>query len=140
MGFEQFGHVSYVSQTKISEFAEHLKNGLLMGTKCKKCGAIYFPPRADCTECLTDEIEWVKVNGDATLVTFTQVNFAPTAFQDDVPYILALGKLTEGQQVFARIGKKVPMEQIKIGMKLQLVPINLGDNRVSYEFKLPSSS
>lgn len=137
MGFELFGNVSYVSQTKISEFVEHLKDGRLMGTKCKKCGTIYFPPRAECVSCLVDDVEWTEISGDVTLITFTQVNFAPTGFQEDAPYILALGRFSGSQQVFARIGKEVPVDQIKVGMKLKLAPIKLGKDRVSYEFKLP---
>ena len=27
----------------------------LVGTKCSKCGAAFFPPRYICTYCLTDE-------------------------------------------------------------------------------------
>ncbi|MFX0078880.1 MAG: Zn-ribbon domain-containing OB-fold protein [Candidatus Hermodarchaeota archaeon] len=136
MGFEQFGFVSYVSQAKISEFTEHLKNNRLMGTRCKKCGKVYFPPRGDCTSCLGEEIEWVEIKSDGKLVTYTQVNFAPTGFQDDVPYILALGQLNSGQYVFARFAKDVPLEQVKIGMDIQLVPCKIDEERVTYEFQV----
>ncbi len=136
MGFEQFGFVSYVSQAKISEFIEHLKNNRLMGTKCKKCGKVYFPPRGDCTSCLGEEIEWVKVKGAGKLVTYTQVNFAPTGFQDDVPYILALGQLNSGQYVFARFARDVPLEHVKIGMEIKLVPCTIDEERVTYEFQI----
>lgn len=136
MGFEQFGFVSYVSQSKIGEFTEHLKNNRLMGTKCKKCGKVYFPPRGDCTSCLGVEIEWVEIKGNGKLVTYTQVNFAPTGFQDDVPYILALGKLNSGQHVFARFAKDVPLERVESGMDIQLVPCKIDEERVTYEFQI----
>lgn len=136
MGFEQFGFISYVSQAKIGEFIDHLKNNRLMGTKCKKCGKVYFPPRGDCTSCLGEEIEWVEVKGEGKLVTYTQVNFAPTGFQDDVPYILALGQLNSGQYVFARFAKDVPLERVKTGMDLQLVPCKIDEERVTYEFQV----
>ncbi len=135
MGYELFGNVSYVAQTKIGEFVEHLKRGQLMGTKCEKCQTVYFPPRADCPKCLVDKMEWVKVNGDAILVTFTEVNFAPTGFE--APYILALGRLNSGQQVFARMAKDIPFDKLKVGMKVKLAPISLRDDRVAYEFNLP---
>ena len=136
MSFERFGFISYVSQTKIGEFTEYLKNNRLMGTKCKKCGKVYFPPRGDCTSCLGEEIEWVEIQGEGKLVTFTQVNFAPTGFQKDVPYILALGQLNSGQYVFARFSKDVSLEQLKIGMALQLVPCKIDEERVTYEFQV----
>ncbi|MFX1509442.1 MAG: Zn-ribbon domain-containing OB-fold protein [Promethearchaeota archaeon] len=137
MGFEQFGLISYVSQAKIGEFTEFLKNNQLMGTQCKKCGKIYFPPRGDCISCVGDEVEWVEIKGDGKLVTYTEVNFAPTGFQEDVPYILALGLLNSGQQVFARFSKDVSLEQLQIGMAVQLVPRKLDENRVTYEFQVP---
>lgn len=137
MGFEKFGFVSYVSQTKIGEFTEYLKKNQLMGTKCKKCGKVYFPPRGDCISCLGDEVEWVEINGDGKLVTYTEVNFAPTGFQEDVPYILALGLLNSGQQVFARFSKDVSLEQVKSGMSVQLVPCQIDEDRVTYEFQIP---
>ncbi len=136
MGFEKFGFVSYVSQSKISEFTEHLKNNRLMGTKCKKCGKVYFPPRGDCTSCLGEEIEWVEIKGEGKLITYTQVNFAPTGFQEDVPYILALGQLNSGQYVFARFAKNVLLERVKIGMGIRLVPFKIDEERVTYEFQV----
>ncbi len=42
--FKWFGKVNFVPYTKVGEFAEHLKNGKLMGTKCLKCGTVTFPP------------------------------------------------------------------------------------------------
>jgi len=137
MGFEQFGFVSYVSQAKIGKFTEYLKNNRLMGTKCKKCGKVYFPPRGDCTSCFGEEIEWIEMKGEGKLVTYTEVNFAPTGFQDDVPYILALGQLNSGHYVFARFAKDVQMEQVKSGMAIQLVPFRIDEERITYEFQIP---
>jgi hypothetical protein len=46
--FSWFGKVSFVSYTKVSDFAVHLKDGRMMGSVCKDCGYTTFPPRADC--------------------------------------------------------------------------------------------
>ena len=37
--FEWFGLVSFCPHSKVSEFALHLKDGRIMGSKCKKCGS-----------------------------------------------------------------------------------------------------
>jgi uncharacterized OB-fold protein len=48
-----FGKVNFVPYSKVSDFAVHLKDGRLMASVCSDCGAFSFPPRADCTECMT---------------------------------------------------------------------------------------
>jgi uncharacterized OB-fold protein len=45
--FKWFGLVNFSPYTKVGDFAQHLKDGRLMGSRCKKCGATSFPPRAD---------------------------------------------------------------------------------------------
>ena len=54
--FKWFGKVNFSPFTKVTDFAQYLKDGRLMGSKCKKCGATSFPPRADCHQCLASDI------------------------------------------------------------------------------------
>ena len=56
--FSWFGKVSFVSYSKVQDFAVHLKDGRLMGSTCKGCGYTTFPPRADCPECNGGEFEF----------------------------------------------------------------------------------
>ena len=44
--FKWFGKVNFTPYTKVSDFAQHLRDGRLMGSRCKRCGAVSFPPRA----------------------------------------------------------------------------------------------
>ena len=76
--FKWFGKVNYSPYTKVSDFAQHLKDGRLMGTRCKDCGATSFPPRADCGSCMSGEFELVEMSGKGTLLTFTKIVAAPT--------------------------------------------------------------
>ena len=48
MGFEKFGRKSFTAMTKTAKFVDFLAEGKIEGTGCKKCGAKFFPPRADC--------------------------------------------------------------------------------------------
>ena len=61
--FSWFGRVSFVPFSKVQDFAVHLRNGYLMGTKCTACGYQTFPPRADCPECMSEEFEFVEYSG-----------------------------------------------------------------------------
>lgn len=120
MPFHYFGKVNFVPYTKVSEFADYLKEGKLMATKCKKCGEFSFPPRADCIKCLSDKFEWVECSGKGRLHTFTIIYAAPTGFDDITPYILGVLDLDEGGRLLGWID--IPKEEIKIGMYLKAVP------------------
>ncbi len=133
MGFEKFGRRSFASQTKVESFVEHLEKGELRGTQCKSCGKQYFPPRADCAACLSDDMEWYKIEGQGTLVSFTRAGFAPTGFEADVPYTLAMADFN-GIKVFGRLDKNIPEAEVSVGMKLKVNVCEMPDGQLSYEF------
>ena len=70
--FSKFGTVSFTALTKTNNFIDHLEEGKVMGTKCKKCGQIFFPPRADCYSCFSSDMEWFKVSGKGKLLSTTE--------------------------------------------------------------------
>ncbi|MEW6348090.1 MAG: Zn-ribbon domain-containing OB-fold protein [Thermodesulfobacteriota bacterium] len=133
MGFEQFGIVSFTGVTKTAQFVEYLKNNELRGTICKECGAKFFPPRADCDKCFSDQMDWFEIAGEGTLVSFTKATFAPAGFEKDVPYALGVAQFADGVKVFGRLDKALPDESIKAGMKVKVRTVDLGDDRLSYE-------
>jgi len=103
MPFHYFGKVNFVPYTKVTEFADYLKDGKLMASKCKKCGQFSFPPRADCIHCLSDEFEWVECSGKGGLHTYTIIHAAPTGFDDIAPYILGVLDLDDGGRLMGWI-------------------------------------
>lgn len=135
MGFEKFGQVSFTSQTKAEAFVEYLDKGELRATCCRECGRTFFPPRADCSWCLSSNMEWVKIEGNGKLLSFTNVNYGPTGFESDVPYVLALVDFN-GVKVFGRLSKDVPEEQITVGMTVKAETMTLFNDQLSYIFKL----
>ena len=120
--FKWFGKVNFSPYTKVTEFANFLKDGHLMGSKCKKCGATAFPPRADCEECMSGDFEFFDMSGKAKLHTFTKIVAAPTGFEDVAPYIVGVVDLEEGGRALAWIGETIKENEIQIGMELQVVP------------------
>jgi uncharacterized OB-fold protein len=133
MGFEKFGEISYIAETKVADFVNYLEEGEIAATKCKACGKLYFPPRANCIDCLSSDVEWIPLSGKGKLITYTTANFAPAGFE--APYTLALAELEEGVRVFTRISKDVKQDEIELGMNVKLVPIRLDDERITYELK-----
>ena len=94
--FQWFGKVNYSPFTKVSAFANHLKDGHLMGSRCEDCGTTAFPPRADCEQCMSGNFAFVEISGKARLHTWSKIVAAPTGFEDLAPYIVGVVDLEEG--------------------------------------------
>ncbi len=118
---------------KTQKFWDYLKEGKVCATKCVKCGKIYFPPVADCGECLSSEVEWVNLAGEAEIETFTHIAVRPLTFSSSNPYVVAIGRLKEGVKVLAWLSGFEP-SQIKIGMKVKLVAKVSPEGNPTYEF------
>lgn len=141
--FKWFGKVNFTPYTKVTDFANNLKDGRLMGATCNDCGAFSFPPRADCEACMSGNFEFVEVTGKSTLLTFTKVVAAPTGFEDIVPYTIGVVDLEEGGRALAWFGDTIDEESIEIGMDLQIVPQVVGeepDIKVYYSLEKPGTT
>jgi uncharacterized OB-fold protein len=135
MSFESFGTISFTSEAKSEEFVTYLEQGKVMTTRCKKCGTSYFPPKMDCPRCLLSDVEWVKIDNEGKLVTYTVVHYGPSGFEDEAPYTLAIGDFGDGLRIFGRLNKDIEESDIKPGMGLKMVPVKLPEDRITYEFQ-----
>jgi hypothetical protein len=134
--FKKFGTVSFTAITKTNDFIGYLEKGRVMGTRCKGCAAIYFPPRSDCFRCLDSNMEWFEVSGTGRLLSFSELKYGPVGFEDDLPYTIAL--LDYGDyKVFGRISKDIPYEDLNVGMGLKTEFNILSNGQLSYVFIRP---
>ena len=133
MGFEKFGIVSHTPETNVADFITYLEQGKVMATRCKKCGAKYLPPRMDCAKCLLSDMEWFEIKGEGKLITYSVVNYGPAGFEDRAPYILAVGDFGNGMKIFSFLSQRIDESDIKIGMRVKVAPVELPDDRISYE-------
>lgn len=134
--FKKFGTVSFTSIAKTNDFIDYLEEGKVMGTRCKDCGLVFFPPRADCYQCLAGNMEWFEIAGTGTLVTYSKLEYAPVGFQEDVPYCIAL--LDYGDyKVFGRIAGDLLEEEIKVGMEMKTVVNTVANGQLNYVFQKP---
>jgi uncharacterized OB-fold protein len=135
MGFEKFGTVSFTSESKVADFVTFLEQGKVMAVRCKKCGMRHFPPRSDCSNCLSCELEWFEIAGEGKLLTYSTVAYGPTGFEEDCPYTLALVSFEGGLQVFGRLARDIEASQTRVGMEVKVAPVALKGGRISYEFR-----
>lgn len=72
---------------------------------CDRCDRYQFPPRLVCQDCWeSDQLVWHDASGHGTVYSYTAVHRPPTpAFQDRVPYVVALIELDEGPRMMANI-------------------------------------
>ncbi|MBN2569335.1 MAG: Zn-ribbon domain-containing OB-fold protein [Deltaproteobacteria bacterium] len=132
--FNKFGTVSFTGITKVNDFIDYLEQGKLMGTKCKKTGRCFFPPRADCYETLSNDVEWFEVTGAGKLLTYSTLTFAPVGFENDLPY--TIGVLDYGDyKVFGRIDKSITEEDLSVGLDMKAVVKKLEDDHLTYVFE-----
>ena len=113
-------------------FWEAANAGRLEIQKCTECGKHIFYPRIACPHCSSDKIAWVNASGKGTVYSYTVVeNNAPSAFVQDIPYVVAVVKLAEGVQMLSNI-VGCPPEQVKCDM-----PVEVTFERLDDEFTLP---
>lgn len=131
--FKKFGTVSFTSLTKTNDFIDFLEKGHVAGTRCRHCGKVFFPPRADCFQCLESRMEWFEIAGSGRLVSFSKLEYGPAGFQADVPYCIAL--LDYGDfKIFGRIAKDVPEAELAVGMPMKTVVNPLPNGQLNYVF------
>ncbi len=119
------------SDTSYNEFLSKEK---LMGSKCKKCGTLYAPPRSICTNCYASDMEWVEMKGTGKLAAFTCISIGPPfmiaeGYDRNNPYCSGVVELDEKVKVDARIEEvdtKNP-ERIKVGMPLTVKFLHKGE-------------
>ena len=115
-------------------YEKFLNEEKVMGSRCKKCGALFAPPRSICIECYSTEIEWVELKGKGKLAAFTCIAVGPPfmikeGYDRKHPYCSGVVELEEGVKVVARIegvDTNKP-ETIKIGMPLTVEFLHRGE-------------
>ncbi len=92
----------------------------LIGVKCKKCGAIYYPPRPVCEKCRSRELEEVELPRRGKLISYAILHDPPIGYRDQAPLIIGIIELENGVRVFAPL-TDVDEKDLKIGMEVEAV-------------------
>ncbi|MBW1668277.1 MAG: Zn-ribbon domain-containing OB-fold protein [Deltaproteobacteria bacterium] len=116
-------------------FWEGARERKLLIQKCKDCEKFIFYPRIVCPYCFSENVEWVEASGKGTIYSYTVVvNNAPSAFIDDMPYVVAIIKLEEGVQMLSNIVGCEPSE-LKCDMPVEVTFEKLNDGFTLPKFK-----
>ncbi|MEE8401696.1 MAG: Zn-ribbon domain-containing OB-fold protein [Candidatus Hydrothermarchaeaceae archaeon] len=106
----------------IPRFWRNLKSRYnLIGAKCINCGEKFFPPRHFCPKCRRmSRLEDFKMEGIGNVVTYTIIHTPMEGFENQVPYILAIVKLSDGPTITTQI-VDCAIDKVKTGMKVKSV-------------------
>ncbi len=116
------------------DFYKALNDSLLIGSKCKQCGAYTAPQRKICPKCQSDQTEIITFSGKGKLLAYTVISVPPVkmaeaGYDGKNPYCVGIIALDEGPRVSAQI-LNVDVghpENIKIGTEMVMTTITRGD-------------
>ena len=103
----------------------------LIGEVCPHCESKIFPPRDVCPECSGEARIPYVFSGRGEVYSFTRMVNAPSGFEEQAPYTVALIKLVEGPIVTAQL-TDLGENKVEIGMPVEMITRKLrsdGDER-----------
>ena len=106
---------------ELGPFFAAAKEHRLVVQRCDGCGALRFPPRELCSQCLATGASWVQVSGRGEIFSYNVMHqvYHP-AFATEVPYAVIVVKLAEGPKITSNL-VDCPTDQIRIGMPVEVV-------------------
>ncbi|MBI1737211.1 MAG: Zn-ribbon domain-containing OB-fold protein [Candidatus Rokubacteria bacterium] len=119
--------------TATRPFWDGCREGELRLPWCRACGRPHFFPRSLCPHCLATDLEWRRASGRGVVWSFSTVrlSFWGKAFDDAVPYVVAMVELEEGVRVLSNVVGCAP-GAVRIGL-----PVEVTFDAVTPEFTLP---
>jgi len=111
-------------------FWEGAKRHKLLLPRCHACGRFWFPPSQRCMHCLSANFAWQEAAGQGRIYSFVVYHrvYHP-AFEQDVPYAVAIVELDEGPRLLANI-VGTPADAIRCDMRVRVVFEERGDQTI----------
>ncbi len=111
----------------------------LVGEVCPHCDHKIFPPRDVCPNCGDEAKTQYTFSGKGEVFSYTTIYEAPTGFDSNAPYTVALVKLEEGPIITAQL-TDLGEQPVEIGMPVEMVTRKMrndGDERglIVYGYK-----
>ena len=89
----------------------------LLGNRCRSCGETTFPERAACPRCRSRDLDPTRIDGPASLLSWTVVHQAPPGFRTP----LAVGYAVFPGDVVVLAQIDAPRERLAKGLALRVI-------------------
>ncbi len=90
----------------------------LIGSRCRKCGAEYFPPVYRCRKCGSADIEDRQMPKEGSILTYTRLHEPLPGFEAQAPFYLAVVRLDNGARVLTQLVDS-PEESVRTGARVR---------------------
>jgi uncharacterized OB-fold protein len=104
------------------DYNEALKQGKLLGLKCKACGAITVPPKIVCRQCAGSDMTVIELKPAGKILTFTTVYVPAEGREAEAPYIIVMVQMDDGPWIMGNLDgtnpKTASMELIGKAVKM----------------------
>lgn len=97
----------------------------LVGSKCRSCAETFFPSRLCCRRCSSEDMEKILLSRVGKLFSFTTVRVKPPHFIGEVPYLVGVVELPEGERIKTLL-TGCDQSVLEIGMEMELVIESIG--------------
>jgi hypothetical protein len=116
-------------------FFDGAREHRLMIQQCTTCGAVMWPVKSRCNNCLSPTVNWVQASGKGTLYTFALMHqlYHP-GFADEVPYNIVQVDLEEGLRITSNV-VGCSNDDLQIGMPLEVTFDDITDEVTLPRFK-----
>ena len=122
-------------------FQAYLNEGQLMGSRSRRTGEVFAPPRPIDPHTGRDDMEWVELSGRGTLAAFTSVYIGTSAmiaagYDRSKPYVAGIVELEGGPRISAQLlgvdGKQPDIAWIGRPLQASFIERGEGDTRRAY--------
>jgi uncharacterized OB-fold protein len=114
-----------------------MKQIQIVAYKCRKCGKVHYPFHDRCLACKSREFDQIKPQGNAKLITFTQIFNLPWGFDQRFLFI-GVAEFENGVKAMGQI-KADSVDELKLGMMMkpswEPVRVMYGENVYGLKFE-----
>ena len=95
------------------------EKGHLVGSRCKKCGDYFYPKRAVCANCYSQEMVEVALRTGGKIDIYTIARTSSPGMPLTAPFITGQVELLDKVQVLSLI-TRIDFDAVKIGTEVEL--------------------
>jgi uncharacterized OB-fold protein len=116
-------------------FFDGAREHRLMIQQCTTCGAVMWPVKSRCDNCLRPTVTWIQASGKGILYSFVLMHqvYHP-GFADEVPYNIVQVDLEEGLRITSNV-VGCSNDSLQIGMSLEVTFDDITDEVSLPRFK-----
>jgi uncharacterized OB-fold protein len=107
----------------ISRYLAELRNGHIIGIRCKRCRRTMVPPRVVCEWCWEPIDDWVYLEDTGTVNTFSvcYIRWDATRVREpQIPAVIEIDGASKGAGILHLLDEVDP-DDVSIGMRVQAV-------------------